>query len=173
MSRLEMDQKAQQKILATVLIVIVGAVGLYVGIMIIDTTTNTMPMQGRTDITNETWTVNTGTYVELANGDIVEDSETVWNSSGTEMVRGTDYEMNYTSGEIKALSGGDLTDGNTAEISYEYKHRTDTFNTIDSNVDSAFVLIGVGFIVIAAGFIIGALITRLAPGLFDFRSNNK
>ena len=44
---------------------------------------------------------------------------------------------------------------------------SETFGTISSNVDSAFVLIGVGFIVVAAGFIIGALITRLAPGLFD------
>ncbi len=43
---------------------------------------------------------------------------------------------------------------------------TETFGTIESNVNSAFVLIGVGFIVMAAGFIIGALITRLAPGMF-------
>ena len=47
---------------------------------------------------------------------------------------------------------------------------TETFGTIESNVNSAFVLIGVGFIVMAAGFIIGALITRLAPGMFG---NNK
>lgn len=43
---------------------------------------------------------------------------------------------------------------------------TETFSTIESNVNSAFVLIGVGFIVMAAGFIIGALVTSLAPGLF-------
>lgn len=47
---------------------------------------------------------------------------------------------------------------------------TSTFDTISSNVDSAFVLIGVGFIVVAAGFIIGALITRLAPGMFNMNS---
>lgn len=48
-----------------------------------------------------------------------------------------------------------------------------TFDTISSNVDSAFVLIGVGFIVVAAGFIIGALITRLAPGLFNMNNGGK
>ena len=47
---------------------------------------------------------------------------------------------------------------------------SETFGKIESNVDSSFVLIGVGFIVVAAGFIIGALITRLAPTMM---SDNK
>lgn len=89
---------AQMDILMTVLMVIVGAVSLYVGLLIISNVESSLP--------NET----------------------------------TDSE---------------------------------TFNTISSNVDSAFVLIGVGFIVVAAGFIIGALITRLAPGLFNMNNNGK
>lgn len=170
---LDMSEEGQQKILATVMIVIVGAVGLYVGMMIIGTTTASMPYENNETITNETWTVNTGTYVELGEEPIEDGSETVYNSTGAVMTKGTDYEIGYDNGTIKALSGGDLTDGNTAEITYTHLYRSSTFLTIESNVNSAFVLIGVGFIVVAAGFIITALITRLAPGLFDMRSRSK
>lgn len=161
------------KILSTVLIVIIGAVSLYVGLLVTSTTADSMPYENNETITNETWTVNVGTYVELNEEPIKDGSETVYNSTGSVMVKGTDYEIGYDNGTIKALSGGDLTDANTAEITYTHLYRSSTFLTIEGNVNSAFVLVGVGFIVIAAGFIIAALINRLAPGLFDMNRSSK
>lgn len=77
-----------------------------------------------TEVTAENWTVDVDNWVELENDDLVDGSVTVNNSTDVEMTEGTDYEINYTDGTIKALSGGDLTDGNTATIDYNYEQPT-------------------------------------------------
>jgi len=134
-------------------------------------------------VTDESWTVNIGSWVKLNNNNFVKDSEIVKNSSGTQMTKGTDYEMNYTDGSIKALSGSDLTDANSATISYDhynttllngttatanytYSHYIAGFSSVVSNFGSAITLLAVGLIVLAAAFILGILINK-------FTSNKK
>lgn len=75
---------------------------------------------GDVTVTNESVTVQHGTYVELGGYDIDPSSETVYNSSGATMTEGSDYEMAYGNGSIKALSSGSLGDGSTANVTYTY-----------------------------------------------------
>lgn len=73
----------------------------------------------------ESFTANHGTPVALVNTDIVNGSETVTDGSVV-FSRGTDYEMDYSNGEITTLSGGNMVNGNSYDI--EYQH----FNFADS-----------------------------------------
>lgn len=81
-------------------------------------------------VTNETVTAQTGTFVDLERYQLVDGSETVYNSSGVEMTRGTDYEIDYGDGRIKALSGGDISDGSEIQVSYQWRQTTGTTSTV-------------------------------------------
>lgn len=81
-------------------------------------------------VTNETVTAQTGTFVDLERYQLVDGSETVYNSSGAEMTRGTDYEIDYGDGRIKALSGGDISDGSQIQVSYQWRQTTGTTSTV-------------------------------------------
>jgi len=62
------------------------------------------------------------TFQDLVQDDLLTGSDAVRDpDTGTQFDRGTDYEMDYSNGEIRALSGGDLTLSDTYEISYEYE----------------------------------------------------
>lgn len=79
---------------------------------------------------NESVTAETGTYVALEHPNIDKNSETVWNATGAEMTKGTDYEMDYEDGEIKALSGGSIADGSEITVNYDYYATTGSTTTI-------------------------------------------
>lgn len=72
------------------------------------------------DATNtESWTADIDLFVDLVESDIVSGSETVYDG-GTEYTRGTDYEMDYPNGAVKALSGGSISDNQFLEIDYTF-----------------------------------------------------
>ncbi|WP_456486531.1 archaellin/type IV pilin N-terminal domain-containing protein [Candidatus Alkanophaga liquidiphilum] len=72
-------------------------------------------------VTNETFTSLYDQWVQLAHTNIVEGSETVTDTSGaTTYTSGTDYEMNYIAGQIKVLSGGNMSNNTDYYIDYEY-----------------------------------------------------
>lgn len=78
--------------------------------------------------TEETFTANVGTAVDLAEDDLVPGSERVTDASGTVYARGDDYELDRLAGTITATSGGGLTDGSDYTINYAFE-RSGTFET--------------------------------------------
>ena len=82
---------------------------------------------GTQSVTNQTVSADVGSYVDLGGYDINTNSETVWmfnDSSGNyeQATSGTDYEMAYQNGSIKALSGSShIDDGETVKVSYDYQ----------------------------------------------------
>lgn len=81
---------------------------------------------GDVDVTNESVVAQHDSYVSLDGYAIDSSSETVWayndsTSSYEQAVSGTDYEMNYSAGEIQALSSSTLIqDGEDLKVSYTY-----------------------------------------------------
>jgi hypothetical protein len=55
---------------------------------------------------------------------------TVYNSSGDELTRGTDYEWNATDGSITYFNTANVTDGLTGNISYAYFRNTQPVNEL-------------------------------------------
>ena len=74
---------------------------------------------GTGNVTDEEVTASIGNYVKLAHSGL---SSVVVKDSGetTTYVEGTDYEVNTNVGLLKALESGDITDGETLKVSYDY-----------------------------------------------------
>ena len=72
-------------------------------------------------VQDESITADVGNAVQLRQSHIQGDSEFVSPASGfADYERGEDYEMGYTAGEITVLSDGDIADGDSLEVSYQY-----------------------------------------------------
>jgi len=78
---------------------------------------------GARAVRDESFTANHGTKVQLEHAHLVPGREQVTDpSTGTIYTRGTDYVMDtYESGEIVTQSSGNITDGQSLDISYEWK----------------------------------------------------
>ena len=75
--------------------------------------------QAAATVTDEVMTAKHGRYVSLANRNIQAAGLAVTNSAGsTTYVLGTDYLINYRLGEILALEGGAITDGQSLKVDY-------------------------------------------------------
>lgn len=78
---------------------------------------------------NESATADVGNYTPLQYDDLERNNTTVYYDDGgtwVEGTEGTDYEMNYSSGAIKALSGGAISDGAALRVTYDYASDTQT-----------------------------------------------
>lgn len=82
---------------------------------------STIPVSG------EQFTSSTS-FENLIEDDILTGSEAVYDASGTQFTRGVDYAMDYQSGQIRALTGGDLTTENTFSI--DYRHQIQATHTV-------------------------------------------
>ncbi|MHC1579466.1 MAG: hypothetical protein ACXQTZ_02270, partial [Candidatus Alkanophagales archaeon] len=106
-------------------------------------------------------------WVQLNHTNIVENSETVTDLTGaTTYTRGTDYEMNYTAGQIKVLSTGSMSNNTDYLISYDY---TTTEPSVFSAANSAAVSIMntcVPLLVVLAVAIVAVVIIREVVGGF-------
>lgn len=69
---------------------------------------------------SEQFSASHGSSVVLDRERIVEGSEAVY-SDGTQFVRGSDYNIDYQSGEITTLSSGGMSDGSVYNIDYRYR----------------------------------------------------
>jgi hypothetical protein len=73
-------------------------------------------------VTGEKFTSEYGTSVFLENDNILELTETVYDSStGTLYENGPDYRMNWSSGSIEVLSSGSMSDNTEYTIDYRWK----------------------------------------------------
>ena len=81
-------------------------------------------------VENETVTADYDSYVELEGYSIVDGSVRVDDGAGETYSAGADYELNQSAGSIHALSSGNITDGQTIEVSYDYEATSGTTTTI-------------------------------------------
>lgn len=73
-------------------------------------------------VENESWTVNEGTVTTLdeSNRDVVYSDEVTVRQSGTVYEANGNYSWIQSNGTIRASTGSDLTDGSSAEVTYDY-----------------------------------------------------
>lgn len=80
---------------------------------------------GTNSVARETITANHGTAIQMEHTYIKEGSESVNESNGpASYVRGGDYDINYRTGEITTLSAGNITDGESLDVDYDWKIRS-------------------------------------------------
>lgn len=102
---------------------------------------------GSQDITNETITASSGEYVPLSGYDIFEDSEIVrvYNESSDsyeQVAEGSDYEMRYGAGSLKALeSSSSISTGDTLKVSYRYQASDGFTETIIGYIPVVFAVV--------------------------------
>ena len=101
-----------------------AVIGMVFFVPLVDTVNGST---GAQDITNETVTAQSGTYVDLSGYDIQSGSETVYGYNDTASsyevaMQGTDYEIAYENGSVQALSGSSLIDdGEEVKVTYTYQ----------------------------------------------------
>lgn len=77
---------------------------------------------GRQRVRQEDFTSNHGSLVGLAQDDLIEGTEAVYDAgAGTQFERGDDYEMDFLDGQIETLASGAMADSTTYQIDYNYK----------------------------------------------------
>lgn len=91
---------------------------------------------GTQSVTNESVTAApAGEVASLGGYDLVSGSETVYwynssSSSYEQVTAGTDYEINEEPGEIKTLSGGEISDGDDLKVTYDYEATGSTTTSV-------------------------------------------
>lgn len=91
---------------------------------------------GTQTTTNETATADTGNFVDLDGYNLVDGTVTVYGYNETSdsyetATEGSDYELDLSSGEIKALSGSSLIDdGEEIKVTYDYEATDGMTSTI-------------------------------------------
>jgi hypothetical protein len=124
-------------IAATVVMVLFNPVAA-----LVDSTT------GTTSVANEEVTVANDSFFQLDGYNIQEDSETVQykNATGTwvNATEGTDYEMKYSEGSIKALPDGSIEDGETVRVWYDYEPTDGATTTVLTMVPLFMALLVLG-----------------------------
>lgn len=94
------------------------------------------------EVSGETWTSSLGVGVSLDNTAIVQYSERVYDSDGTEYTRDTDYTISYVTGVITATAGQGLSDATNYYIDYvHYSHGDPQIFTMEyDTVNKLYVL---------------------------------
>ena len=128
-------------ILGIALAITLGVIFLQPVLSVTDTSTGTQT------VTNESVTVVHDQFVDLGGWDIVDGSYTVTDQSGTAYTEGSDYELDQGSGELKALSSGTISDGETVLVSYDYEATGGLTETVVGFVPIMFAVL---FIVVAS-----------------------
>ena len=92
-------------------------------------------------------------------------SETVTDLNGTTYTRNTDYEMNYTDGKIKVLSGGNMQNYTDYLISYKYTTReTSPFNTAMTSATNIMNVTIPLLVIVAIAIIAGVIMKEILIG---------
>jgi hypothetical protein len=85
-------------------------------------------------VTNESVTADVGNHTDLEGYDIDGSTDTVTYTNGTgttyTAVEGSDYELATENGSIKVLSGGNIDDGASLKVSYDYQATSGTVTTV-------------------------------------------
>lgn len=94
----------------------------------------TADLSSQHTVSNETFSAETDTWVNLDQSSIVGDSETIeWfnsSSSSWETLSSSEYAMDYDAGEVNVSSGGDVSPGDNMRASYDYQTVTGMTATV-------------------------------------------
>lgn len=104
--------------------------------------------QGSGNITDEVVTAALGKWVQLAHGNVATAGFVVTNSAATvTYVLGTDYEVNYRIGLVRAIPGGAIADAASLKVDYAYNAISGTAiaGGTQTQVRAQFKLDGVNF----------------------------
>lgn len=104
--------------------------------------------QGAGTVTDETVVLTLGKWVKLAHGNIATAGFVVTNAGATvTYVLGTDYEVNYRIGMIRAISGGAIVDEASHKVDYTHNAISGTLVSggTQTQVRAQFKLDGVNF----------------------------
>jgi len=163
------NNKAQ---MGTVMAILVGAITVLIGVIVFVSVFHALPEQGPS-VTNETWAFNgsvSSTFTKtLANANLVDaNGVKVYNSTYVFM-EDTDYTVDYNAGKVTnkttgAIGGhGDFVNY-TDSFGVDYKYEETGVVTVKASVASIFYsamgLVIIGFLVLAAVFIL-AVVGRL------------
>lgn len=151
-------------IIKTITAVVLIAVLIPIGIYIYDTIYTEIP-DDLFNVTNETF--NTGannTYIQLGHDSIVANTESVRNATLLSCAESSDYVINLTDGTINANNTTRLPDSATAYINYSYHAPPVMAQNTLPVVVSAYRLLVMVLIVMAAVVIIGILLKAFGRG---------
>jgi hypothetical protein len=70
------------------------------------------------------------------------DTVTVYNSSGTELTAGTDYDWNASAGAVTWYNTSQTTEGNTAEITYQYSQNVESVRASEPGIRTVIEAVG-------------------------------
>lgn len=128
-------------------LVFVAVVGMGFATMQIADAGRNGAAQTPANVTNETISQQTGLwqFVKKATDDTTagfNESVTVYNSSGGELVKGEDYLWNASDGAINYQNTVNVSDGATGSISYTYFENTPDVNVLSQVIDPVVALAG-------------------------------
>lgn len=106
---------------------------------------------GAQSVTNESITADVNESVDLSGYDIDSGSETVWwlnSTSGSyeQVTSPDDYSMTYDAGEISFNASGQVDDGDSVKVTYDYQATSGTVTTIAEQLPLFFALLVLGVI---------------------------
>lgn len=109
---------------------------------------------------NESGTVDYSQPVAVNNTDLTVrylNNETVYDKNGQELIEGTDYDWNTSSGEITFYDTVSTNDGENFTIDYAYETRTDTTTDIAALISPWGAFLGIFFFVVVISALLGML----------------
>ena len=142
-------------------VLVVFAVGAFTAFQVADVGQNNAPDEPATAV-NESIVVEYDSYqyVDNATDEFTtgfNNTTTVYNTNGTELDRGTDYEWNNSDGTILFLNTSATTEGDSANITYDYFTNTETVR--DTSGPLTAVVEAVGWVGVAGtGFALVVLL---------------
>jgi len=93
---------------------------------------------------DENATIQTDSWADLEGYEITSNF-TLYDDTGTQLIEGTDYELNSTAGTIQALSGSTaISSGDTVNAVYDYQATSGTTTTIVTLVPTFIALLILG-----------------------------
>jgi len=104
-------------------LILTVALAITIGIIVLQPVISaTNDNTGVQSVSGENVTADHGNWSSLSGWDVQSGTVVVEDQSGTTTYsEGSDYEINLTEGELKALSSGTISDGETLNVSYDYQ----------------------------------------------------
>lgn len=145
--------------------VVSAAVLLIVGLFVVSQVFGAMPASETRTVENETITIDVGnsTQVEQSHGEHYYDNETVWNSTGSELTEGTDYEWHTDNASVQWFDTSSTNDGSDGNITYSFDQRPQMARDVLPTISDSFSLGAVALIVLIAAVIL-AHVARFNDG---------
>lgn len=140
------------------MVVVLGAISLLL-IPITSAALDQTPANRVETVENESVEMDVGNWVQLneTDGHIYYDNETVYNSSGVELVEGTDYDYETSNQSIYWYNTNNTTNGVNGSATYSIGYQPSTLRSSVSIVGNVAVLVAALSMVLLAVFAVASL----------------